>query len=125
MSTSAPSTTGLEDALQAALKEGGLITEDRSHVVDGVKPQFTATPSSSAELAAVLACANEHGAAVIPWGAGTSMALGNVPERYDVALSTTRLDRVLEYEPADLTVTVEAGLTLAKLKALLGEHGQL
>jgi glycolate oxidase FAD binding subunit len=52
------------------------------------------------------------------------MALGSVPARYDVALRTTRLDRVLEYEPADLTVTVEAGVTMGRLQALLAEHGQ-
>ena len=124
MSTKALTTTGLEEALREVLPESSLVLEDGSHLVDGVKPQFTATPSSSAELADVLACANEHDAAIIPWGAGSSMLLGNVPERYDIALSTTRLDRVLEYEPADLTVTVEAGLTLAKLQALLNEQGQ-
>ena len=124
MSTKALTTTGLEEALREVLPESSLVLEDGSHVVDGVKPQFTATPSSSAELADVLACANEHDAAIIPWGAGSSMPLGNVPERYDIALSTARLDGVIEYEPADLTVTVEAGLTLAKLQELLKEHGQ-
>ncbi len=124
MSTSALSATDLEDALQAVLKQGSLVAEDGSHVVDGLEPRFIATPYSAAELAAVLACANEHGAAIIPWGAGSNMMLGNVPERYDVALSTARLDRVIEYEPADLVVTVEAGLTLAKLQALLNKHGQ-
>ena len=124
MSTKPLSATKLEDALAAVLKEGSLTPEDGGHVVDGVRPQLVATPSSSAELAAVLACANEHGAAIIPWGAGSGMMLGNVPERYDLALTTARLDRVLEYEPADLVVTVEAGLTLAKLQAMLNEQGQ-
>ena len=124
MSTKPLSATKLEDALAGVLKEGMLIADDGSHVVDGVKPRLVVTPSSPAELAAVLGCANEHAAAVIPWGAGSSMMLGNVPERYDLALTTVRLDRVLEYEPADLVVTVEAGLPLAKLQALLGEQGQ-
>ncbi len=124
MSTNAPSATTLEDALQAVLEEGGLVAENGSHIVDGVEPRFAATPSSPAELVAVLACANEHSAAVIPWGAGSGMMLGNIPERYDIALSTERLVRVLEYEPADFVVTVEAGLTLAKLQALLNEQGQ-
>ena len=124
MSTKPLSATKLEDALAAVLKEGSLTPEDGGHVVDGVRPQLVATPSSSAELAAVLACANEHGAAIIPWGAGSGMMLGNVPERYDLALTTARLDRVLEYEPADLVVTVEAGLTLANLQAMLNEQGQ-
>ena len=32
--------------------------------------------------------------------------------------------RVVEYQPADMTVTAEAGLTLAALQARLAEHGQ-
>ncbi len=52
------------------------------------------------------------------------MSLGNVPSRYDVALRTTKLDRVIEYEPADLTVTVEAGIIFGRLQALLAERRQ-
>jgi glycolate oxidase FAD binding subunit len=92
--------------------------------VDGLVPSSVVTPGSVDELAAALAAANEQGAAVIPWGAGRHMALGNVPVRYDIALRTAKLDRVLEYEPADLTLTVEAGITMGKVQALLAERGQ-
>jgi glycolate oxidase FAD binding subunit len=85
---------------------------------------LVAAPASVDELAAVLAAANERGAAIIPWGGGRHMALGNVPSRYDIALRTTKLDRVIEYEPADLTVTVEAGITMGRLQAVLAERGQ-
>jgi glycolate oxidase FAD binding subunit len=53
------------------------------------------------------------------------MDLGMPPTRCDLVLGTTGLNRVVEYEPADLTVTVEAGLALAELQKLLGEQGQL
>jgi FAD/FMN-containing dehydrogenase len=43
----------------------------------------------------------------------------------DVVLSTRRLDRVLEYEPGDLTVIVEAGIRLSELQARLAPHGQM
>ena len=39
-------------------------------------------------------------------------------------MSLARLDRVVEHEPADLTVTVEAGCTLSSLQAHLAAHGQ-
>jgi glycolate oxidase FAD binding subunit len=52
------------------------------------------------------------------------MSIGNVPSRYDIALRTTTLDRVIEYEPADMTVTVEAGITFGVLQSLLAEHNQ-
>jgi glycolate oxidase FAD binding subunit len=92
--------------------------------VDGLTPSSVVEPSSIDELAAALRDANARGAAVIPWGAGRHMSIGNVPARYDVALRTTKLDRVIEYEPADMTVTVEAGMTMGALQSLLAEHGQ-
>jgi glycolate oxidase FAD binding subunit len=61
---------------------------------------------------------------VIPVGGATQLSLGNVPSTYDVALSMRRLDRVVAHEPADLTVTVEPGVPLARLQALLASHNQ-
>jgi glycolate oxidase FAD binding subunit len=52
------------------------------------------------------------------------MPLGNIPARYDIALRTTKLDRVIEYEPADMTVAVEAGMTMGQLQSLLAGRGQ-
>jgi FAD/FMN-containing dehydrogenase len=43
----------------------------------------------------------------------------------DVMLSTRRLNRILEHEPGDLTVIVEAGLRLSELQAALEPHGQM
>jgi len=121
--TSAAVAPELQPNLRAILGDA-LGPGEPAYTVDGLVPRFVATPSSVDQLAAVLAAADEAGAAVVPWGAGRHMSLGNVPTRYDIALRATVLDRVLEYEPADLTVTVEAGITLGKLQATLAEHGQ-
>ncbi|MBI4498784.1 MAG: FAD-binding oxidoreductase [Chloroflexi bacterium] len=92
--------------------------------VDGCRPALAAFPGTPEEVAAVLALAEREGLAVVPWGGGTGQGLGNPPERYDLALSLARLDRVLDYQPADLTVTVEAGIPLGRLQERLAEHGQ-
>ena len=118
-----PESDSTESALRQILGDG-LVSGEAEFVVDGLTPRYVATPSSVDELAAALAAANEAGVAVIPWGGGCHMALGNVPSRYDIALRTTKLDRVIEYEPADLTVTVEAGMTFERLAAILAEPGQ-
>ena len=125
MSTNAlPDTVAdIEPALREILGDA-LTPGDAAYTVDGIVPRFVATPASAEQLAAVLAAADESGAAVVPWGSGRHMALGNVPARYDLALRTAKLDRMLEYEPADLVVTVEAGLTLGRIQTLLAEHGQ-
>jgi glycolate oxidase FAD binding subunit len=123
MSNRLSPTTRLVPALREILGPA-LALDGGPYAVDGVAPGLVGAPESVEQLAAALAAANEQGAAVIPWGAGRHMSLGNVPRRYDIALRTAKLDRVLEYEPADLTLTVEAGLTMGKLQALLAERSQ-
>src|SRR6476620_6128762 len=116
------------DEFSAAIRdlEPDLLVEtglDR-FAVDGATPDIAVEPTNLEQLARVLTEAHEARLSVVPLGAGAHTALGNHPEAYDVALSLTRMNRVLEYEPADLTVTVEAGLRLADLQARLAQHGQ-
>jgi glycolate oxidase FAD binding subunit len=84
----------------------------------------TVQPHTEREIAEVLRCANRDGLAVIPRGNGTKSDWGNPPSRADVILSTASMNRVVEHAWADLTVTVEAGCTIAALQRTLAEHGQ-
>ena len=61
---------------------------------------------------------------VIPAGGGTKLGIGNLPPKVDIVLATTHLNSVVEYEPADLTVTVEAGIRLTDLQKELAKHRQ-
>jgi glycolate oxidase FAD binding subunit len=61
---------------------------------------------------------------VIPAGAGTWLEMGNRPTQAQLIVSTERMNRVVEYEPADLTATVEAGCALAAFNKLAAEHRQ-
>jgi glycolate oxidase FAD binding subunit len=99
--------------------------EAASYAVDGVVPQVVALPATVEEVAAVMCLASREDAAVIPWGGGTAMGLGNTPHRYDIALCLSHLNQVVEYEPADVTATVQAGKTLADFQRHLAEHGQV
>lgn len=118
-------TASLVDSLASALEADGVVLQRlERYAVDGRLPRVAVLPRSVEEVAQVLAAANEHGAAVIPWGGGAHMALGNAPRRYDIALCLSRLDRVLEHEPADLTVAVQAGIALHALNEQLGRYGQ-
>jgi glycolate oxidase FAD binding subunit len=92
--------------------------------VDGVAPRERVTPSSAEELAARLDEAARNGDAVAAVGGGTQLDLGMPPTRLDVVIETTGLNRVVEYEPADLTVTVQAGMRFAELQRVLAEQGQ-
>ena len=93
--------------------------------IDGVAAQRRIAPTSAAELAEALHAADLAGQAVAPVGGGTQLDLGMPPKRLDVVLETTALDQVVEYEPADLTITAEAGIRFARLQSLLAEQGQV
>ena len=52
------------------------------------------------------------------------LGLGMPPRRYDIALDLTGMNRIVDYEPDDFTITVEAGMTLAELQRHLAVNGQ-
>jgi glycolate oxidase FAD binding subunit len=91
--------------------------------VDGVVPQSVLYPRTPEEVAGILKIAAEHDAAVIPSRNATKLGVGNVPRRYDVALSLKEMNNVWHYEPADLTASVEPGMKLGDFQELLGRNG--
>lgn len=95
-----------------------------SLTIDGVAARRHARPTTADELASILREADAASETVAAIGGGTQLDLGMPPRSVDVAVETTELHRVVEYEPADLTVTVEAGMRFADLQKLLNEQGQ-
>ena len=81
-------------------------------------------PRTAEELAGVLREAAAAGKAVVPVGGGRASGMGGVLERCDVELHTTGLDRVIEHSPADMVVTVEAGITLEAVEDRLKHSKQ-
>jgi len=95
-----------------------------AYEVDGVRPSAAARPGTAEEVAELVKLAVAEKLAVIPMGARTKLGIGMPPARYDLAIDMTRLDRVISYDPGDLTLSVETGIPLAKLAATLTEHKQ-
>ena len=66
-------------------------------------------PRKIDELAAMLRERNERGESVVVVGGATLQSLGYPPRRFDAALSTAKLNKLVEYEYRDLTIAVQAG----------------
>ncbi|MEX0800441.1 MAG: FAD-binding oxidoreductase [Dehalococcoidia bacterium] len=94
------------------------------YAVDGLTPRAAVAPSTYEQVAEVMRYAHAEELAIIPRGGGYLTHIGNVPARYDIALSLARLEGIVEYEPADMTVTCRAGTTAAQLNHRLRESGQ-
>jgi glycolate oxidase FAD binding subunit len=93
--------------------------------LDGLTPGVIETPEDADALALILKEANAANQIVAPVGGGTMLELGAPLDRADIALSLTHLDRVIDYQPANLTVQCEAGITLEALNRLLAAQGQM
>jgi glycolate oxidase FAD binding subunit len=98
-------------------------TEKSSFALFGTEPAVVAKPETVAELQELVVAA-EQKVAFVPWGGGSRQHIGYPPERYDVALDTTNLGAIVEYAPADMVVTAQAGVTVDRLQSVLAEHRQ-
>jgi glycolate oxidase FAD binding subunit len=105
--------------------------EDRAELAAGghfrvgdERERAVAFPRNMEELSEMMRLASGEGWRVIPAGAGTWLEMGARPTRFDVVVSTAKMNRVLEYEPADLTATVEAGAPLAAFNRKAAEDRQ-
>jgi glycolate oxidase FAD binding subunit len=82
-------------------------------------------PTRAEELRdALAAAASAHRSIELVGGDSKRLMAGRVAEP-DVRISTARMRRVLQFEPRDLTISVEAGLPFAELNTLLARHGQM
>lgn len=97
-------TTGADSLPISDLRTAG----DQSSVVESIRDAIAA------------------GHAVYPLGGQTSLDYGLAPSREGIGLDLTGLDRVVDYVPRDMTITVEAGIRMAELaKTLAAENQQL
>jgi glycolate oxidase FAD binding subunit len=90
----------------------------------GLAPARICRASDAAEVSRAVSEADGRGEGVVATGRGRHLDIGAAPRRCDVMVQLDRLDHVLAYEPADMTVTVEAGCTLAALDRTLSGTGQ-
>lgn len=93
--------------------------------LDGVRPRWRVAPRTVDAAGAVIALARDAGLRLCPVGSGSSLELGAPVERVDVALDLCRLDAVLEDHPDDLTISLQAGVTLGAIRARLAARRQL
>ena len=93
-------------------------------LIDDQKPLFTVAPRNVQEVSEIVKAAHSQGLGLAIAGSHTAMRLGKVMKLPFAVLDTANLNSIVEYVPEDLTITVEAGMTLARLQFTLAEHGQ-
>ena len=89
-------------------------------------PDLVAFPKDESEIETVLAWCEAAGAAVVPFGGGTSVVGGveaRLGDRPVVSMDLRHLDRVLEVDPDSLAARIQGGATGPVLEEQLREHG--
>jgi len=85
----------------------------------------TVCPASPEELAETMRCASARGQTVELAGHFTKRRMGGPARPADMTVSTSAMTRIRQYEPCDLTISVEAGVSYGELTRLLAENRQM
>lgn len=91
-------------------------------LIASMQPSKDVRPATVADVAQILADAVASGLSVTTMGGGTHLALGRSLRAPNIVLHTTELRDVVEHVPADMTISVEAGMRIADLRELLAKH---
>ncbi|WP_130863276.1 FAD-binding oxidoreductase [Bacilliculturomica massiliensis] len=105
---------------------GGSIHEDYSHdELGGTQcwPDVVVRVSSTEDVSAVMKYAFNNNIPVTPRGAGTGLVGSCVPVEGGIVIETTLLNRFIELDEENLTITVEPGVLLMELAAYVEERG--
>jgi D-lactate dehydrogenase (cytochrome) len=86
-------------------------------------PDAVAFVETTEEVSRILALCHQHGVAVTPFGAGTSLEGHVNPVRAGISLDLSRMKAVLELNEEDMDVLIEPGVTRQELNAFLRDKG--
>ncbi len=82
-------------------------------------------PATTKELCEALADAAARGRTITLGGRFSKRQMAGPSAPADVTISTARMTRILQYEPRDLTLSVEAGATYSEVSRALARNGQM
>jgi glycolate oxidase FAD binding subunit len=98
-----------------------LSLSDSLNLLDGFVHKH---PSDVLEACVIIKQAAANLDAIVPSGSGSKMNIGYAPSRKGIVLGTKNLNKVIDYPARDMTVTVQAGISVKDLKELLGKENQ-
>lgn len=104
---------------------GDKISEDFSHdELGGIsnKPEALVYANSTLEVSKVMKYAYENNIPVVARGSGTGLVGASVPLQGGIMINLTCMNRILELDEENLTLTVEPGVLLMEISKFVEEH---
>ena len=120
----------LESDLRRLIGSDAVLTDEAARVVAGTDfitqrgvPAAVARPTSSDQVAALLAYATGHGVNIVPRGAATNLSAAIAPGDDALVLDLVSMNQILEINVAARRAVVEPGVINADRKAAAAPHG--
>ncbi|MCF8104029.1 MAG: FAD-binding oxidoreductase [Desulfohalobiaceae bacterium] len=88
----------------------------------GIEYKDVEKPDSVDSLQSVMAKASSRDLKVLPLGGGTSLGAANLPQRVDIVLDMTGLDQIIQFDPKNLNLSVQAGQNIQAVNRFLAEQ---
>ena len=124
MSVTSPT---IQSRFAGLLGAGGVISDPTAVAafqIDGIVPSVVVRPDAVEQIPEIIKLAAAEKLAVVVTGGRTKLNVGLPPAKYDVALDMSALNKIIAYDPGDLTLSVEAGIPLRQISRALAQHGQ-
>jgi len=90
-----------------------------------IPPEVVVFPETTEQVSEIMKLANEELIPVTPRGAGTGLSGGAVPLYRGIVLSLEKMNKILELDERNLTITVEPGVVTGEIQKFANRHGLL
>ncbi|MFO8149187.1 MAG: FAD-linked oxidase C-terminal domain-containing protein [Trueperaceae bacterium] len=86
-------------------------------------PEAVVLPTTTEHVAAIVRLANHHHIPITPRGAGSGLSGGAIPVFGGILISLERMDKLIDLDLDNMTITAEAGMVTNDLAHTVAEHG--
>ncbi|WP_448536526.1 FAD-binding oxidoreductase [Pseudothermotoga sp.] len=98
-------------------------SHDETSGAEGQIPLAVVFPTSTEQVSMILRWANQKRVPVVPRGAGTGLSAGAVPTKDSIVVSLERMNKIVEFDEENMTITVEPGVITGEIQKIAEEHG--
>jgi len=88
-----------------------------------IEPDVVCFPENTADIVTIMSVADKFGISVTPYGAGSGLEGQVIPIKKGISIDFERMNKVIEFSPEDLTITVQPGITRLQLNDLTNRQG--
>ncbi len=97
-------------------------SKDETSGIEVRRPEVVVFPTNAEHVSEIVKLSNEYMVPITPRGAGTGLSGGAVPAFGGIVLSLEKMNRIIEFDPVNMTVTVEPGVITDEIQKLAEEH---